>query len=188
MLTEANLVNEFPPRSLVRSWPQLFTTRRQFDRQAENQPYLEWLTNRFGDGYDDNEDSDQASDDEDETSEMSSKEEDGVEVCNQGTVGSKEEVTVRDPASPVRRFMEGMVGNEDLLPYRDQVEVVSTFCEQAGYKECETQSPSKDKKVVALLDERNNSGALPTTRGNSRTYLGPLTAQQLKDALSKKVV
>lgn len=177
MLAETNNL----PRSLVRSWPQLFTTRRQFSRQAENQTYLEWLNNRFGDGNDDG--------DEDETSELSSKDEDDdMEVCTNVMAGSREETKVRPQNSIVRRFMEGMVGEKDLLLYRDQVDVVSYFCEQAGFKKGETRSPSEDRKVVALLDERNNSGNLSMACGASRPYLGPLTSEQLRDALSRKVI
>jgi len=42
--------------------------------------------------------------------------------------------------------------------------------------------------VVALLDERNNSGNLSMARGTSRPYLGPLSSEQLRDALSRKVI
>jgi len=113
-------------RPCLRSWPQLFTRYRQFNCQIENQPYIDLLSQHFRDDMcDEDDESDYASDGENEASkwfsEYSNDNQKGVEVCPQVTVGSKEENEVHRQNSVVRRFMEGMIGDEDLLPYRDQL-------------------------------------------------------------------
>jgi hypothetical protein len=75
--------------------------------------------------------------------------------------------------------MKGMTGDEESLPYRDQVDVVAGFAEQATSREIE--------KVVALLDDRNSAGTIPVRRRRSRPNWGPLTAKQLHEELSKQV-
>jgi hypothetical protein len=75
--------------------------------------------------------------------------------------------------SAVRTFMKGMVGDEDRLQYRDQVELVATFCEQPTFRE--------SGKCVALLDDRNDGGIVFEEKQ------GPLDSVQLRGKLSTKV-
>jgi len=162
---------EFPHRSLRRCWPREFTTRRKFNRQAENQPYIEFLQTSFCDG-DEDEDEDDVGDDE-----CSGEDEDEVS-------GHRDRSENKD--ENVRRFMRGMTGDEDTLQYRDQVEQVASFCEQASL-EVETRTTSKNRKVVALLDDRNYHGTIVVKQGDCRPYRGPLTSQELGKELSKPV-
>jgi hypothetical protein len=160
---------ESPRQQLRCHWPQLFTERRNFSRQAENEPYIEWLKASFDNSERYSNESDYLSDGEDLSSESNYEED--------------EEDKERGDCSPetdVRLFMNGMVG-DSLMQYRDQVDLVAKFCEQAKFKRVKTD------KAVALLDERSNSGDVFGNRGRCRPYLGPLTAQQLKTELSKKV-
>lgn len=87
------------------------------------------------------------------------------EICNRRSI--------------TRVFMKGMTGDEESLPYRDQVDVVAGFAKQATSTEI--------KKVVALLDDRNSAGIIPVRRRCSRQNWGPLTAKQLHEELSKQV-
>ena len=80
----------------------------------------------------------------------------------------------------VRIFMKGMLEDEDSLPYRDQVETVAKFCEQASL---ELQS----RKSAALLDDRNDGGTVGANEGDCRPYLGPLNAPRLHKELSRQV-
>lgn len=82
--------------------------------------------------------------------------------------------------SIARVFMKGMTGDEESLPYRDQVDVVVGFAKQATSREIE--------KVVALLDDRNSAGTISVRRRRSRPNWGPLTAKQLYEELSKQVI
>jgi hypothetical protein len=150
---------EYPhasPRQALRChWPQEFTKRRNFSRQAENQPYIEWLQDVFDYG--------DAGEGEDEAESEGEDESDDEEEA--------------DGLGNVRLFMKGMEGDEDALEYRDQVEHVSSFCEQASLSESEQR--------VALLDDRNDGES--SLDEHFRTYQGPLTPQQLREELSKKV-
>jgi len=153
--------------ALRRYWPQEFTKRRKFDLQAENRPYLEWLSELF-ESFDD---CDEDNDDSDHSSEV--EEED--EASNQ---------------SIVRRFMIGM--DEDNLSYPDQLEVVASFCEQACNKGVR---PNKVRRgTVALLDDSTTSAVsksdtFPMKQGHRcRPYPGPMTAQQLREELSNEVI
>lgn len=76
-------------------------------------------------------------------------------------------------------FMTGMIGDQESLPYRDQVDVVAGFAEQ--------ETPTETEKVVALLDDRNSVGTDHVRRRRSRPNWGPLTAKQLREELSKQV-
>jgi hypothetical protein len=131
---------------------------------------------------DDDDESDHSSDDEDEASEW---------ISDQPTYGEKEDEASNQ--SNVRRFMKGL-GEKDTLSYPDQIEVVVSFCEQACNKVVETDNVGRDTKSVALLDDRtrgatNRSDTFPVKQGQqSRQYMGPLTAQQLREELSKKVI
>jgi hypothetical protein len=201
MLTEPH--EDCPQRSLRRFWPETFcSTDRKFDRQAENQPYIEWLqpqqlTDDIGpqDGSGeeedegDNDDADDLSNDEDEESKVDEqRDEDGQEEVNsQGEEDESKEVDwdgkkiaeICKGRSIVRAFMEGMIDDENLLPYCDQVEVVASFAEQSTSHNIE--------KPVALLDDRTYDGTIPGKQDNCRRYLGPLTSRQLRVELGKQV-
>jgi len=157
-----------PHQSLRCCWPQEFFKRRLFDRQAENQPYIEWLQASFDDGE---EDGDENNEDDD----FVDSNEDEDEVDGQGDESKKRD----ENRNNVRIFMKGNIGDDDTLQYRDQVERVAEFCEQPSIKEPE--------KHVVLLDDRSNSGTIQEKRGHSRPYPGPLTSKQLWEVLSKEV-
>jgi hypothetical protein len=200
MLTEAN--EDYPQRPLRRSWPQEFcTTDREFNREAENQPYIEWLQQQFIDGVGpqdggedeedegDDDDADDLSNDEDEEGKVDEQrdEDEQEEVHSQGEENESKEVD-RDEnkmaelcngRSTVRVFMEGMIGDEDLLPYCDQVEVVASFAEQS--------TSHNTEKPVALLDDRKYGGKIHAKQENCRPYLGPLTSRRLRVELGKRV-
>ncbi|KAH6714526.1 hypothetical protein BKA61DRAFT_440468, partial [Leptodontidium sp. MPI-SDFR-AT-0119] len=80
------------------------------------------------------------------------------------------------------RFMIGMVGEDDSLMSRDQVDLVASFCEKS---KAETNEKEK-RKLVALLDERCMDGTMTDKRGFYRPYQGPLTCQELRERLSRK--
>jgi hypothetical protein len=180
MLTETH--DEFPPQSLRCYWPQeFFGKRRRFHRQAENQPYIEWLQASFDDGDEDDED------DEDDYVDDSSEDEDQDEVDGQRDKSEHKDENRNDGKDTeaseghgkVRLFMKGMTGDEDTLQYRDQVEQVAGFCEQASFGELE--------RHVALLDDRNDGDTILQKQGHCRPYQGRLTSQQLCEELRKKV-
>jgi hypothetical protein len=183
-MTETN--EGSPHRSLCRSWPlQDFNKHRTFDREAENQPYIDWLQDSFDKGVENSEDDE---DDEDEDDDASTEGNDlRDEVDGQGDeIEMKDENVSEDRKTDaygqlgiVRRFMEGMPGDEDRLS-RDQVDVVSGFHERGTTRE-------ESEKFVALLDERKHDGNVLVKRKHRRRYLGPLTSQQLRRELSKKV-
>jgi TPP-dependent indolepyruvate ferredoxin oxidoreductase alpha subunit len=74
--------------------------------------------------------------------------------------------------------MKGAIGDEDALQYLDQVEQVAGFCEQANF--IESQEPA------ALLDDNYGNTILKKQR-HYRPCQGPLTAQRLREELSKEV-
>jgi hypothetical protein len=185
MLTGTN--EDSPPRSLCRSWPlERFKIRRKFDREAENQPYIEWLQDSFDKGDENSEDDEDEDDDDgdDASTEENNPEDDVDELgdqvelkCANESEDKKTEAFTR--LNILRRFMKGMPEDEDRLS-RDQVDVVSGFYEQGTSKE-------EAEKPVALLDDRKYGGTITVKRKHRRPYLGPLTSQQLRDELSKKV-
>lgn len=186
MLTDKH--EEFPHQLLPCYWPLKFTKRRRFDRQAENQPYIEWLQTQYDDGDDDEEE-----EDDDDDVDGSSENENEVDG-HRDKIENKDENRNddKDPEacnghSNVGIFMTGMDGDEDALQYSDQVEQVAGFCKQASFRDLETGTTSKNRKSVALLDDRNNGGTIPVKQGHCRPYLGPLTWQQLGKELSRKV-
>lgn len=187
MLTEPN--EKFP------QWPTLFEGRRKFSREAENQSYIKFLQTQLFDGEEDEEEDDISSEDDDDvSSEHVNKiggEGNNRENKDKNQNDNKDAETYNGP-SKVRLFMTGMTGDEDTLHYRDQVEEVASICEQANLGELGTKT-RRDRKHVALLDDRNilgtifmNKGLSPS--GDCRPYLGPLTAQRLGEELTKKVV
>ncbi|KAH6720868.1 hypothetical protein BKA61DRAFT_668764 [Leptodontidium sp. MPI-SDFR-AT-0119] len=128
-------------------WPPLFTARRKFNdrsRETENLPFIEYLATIFEEADEDEGDGDEGDEDEieDEDDVPSDEDEDeDAESCNE--------------QSNVRCFMIGMVGEDDNLMSRDQVDLVASFCEKS---KVETNEREK-KKHVALLDERCMGGA-----------------------------
>ncbi|KAH7403912.1 hypothetical protein BKA64DRAFT_463174 [Cadophora sp. MPI-SDFR-AT-0126] len=147
------------------SWPQLFTTRRPFNhrsRETENRPFLEYMV-RPSEGTDED-DSDEDDSNEDELEDK----DDDIESFND--------------QSDVRRFMVGMLGEDDELESRDQVDLVANFCDKS---KAETHA-RETTKHVALLDERCMENTITDKRGSYRPYLGPLTCEKLRDRLSRK--
>ena len=160
------LREEIPHKFLARSWPSEFRTRRtMFNRESENLPYVDLIKGITDGSYEDDCDSD------------SSDEEDG----------SLNNLIEHVDYTNVRRFMEEFGNRHELPRYHDQVEQVARFCEQAGFNACETRNTYKKEKNVALLDERANIDTDAMIQGHCRPYLGPLTAQQLMEALGRKV-
>ena len=149
------------------SWPELFTSRRQLNhrsRKTENVPFIEYLVRplewaEVGDS--------------DEDEEMSDKDEDEEDAqSNYGEYGDGDSYSEQ---SPVRRFMMG----DDISMSRDQVDLVASFCETSGSE--------PDGKPIAMLDERCRGSIISDKRGLPRPYPGPLTYQQLREHLSRKV-
>ncbi|KAH9211668.1 hypothetical protein DL95DRAFT_510900 [Leptodontidium sp. 2 PMI_412] len=126
------------------TWPQLFTTRRIFNhrtRETENLPFIEFLVKPSEGADEDDGDEDEIEDEDD----VPSDEDEDAEFC--------------DEQSNVRRFMMGMVGEEDNLGSRDQVDLVASFCERSKAATNERE----ERKPVALLDERADSEKDPAT-------------------------
>ena len=175
-------LEEFP------QWPRIFAERRTFNREAENQTYIEWLQTQKWVGEDD----EYGEDDEDED-DLSGDDENGSVLSEQEEKVEKDDQDgeAKNRPSEVRIFMTGLTGDEDALPYRDQVEEVASFCEQAKVRDV-GEKPIEGGKNKVLLDDRNirdtilvNKGLSPP--GECRPYLGPLTSQQLEEELRKKV-
>jgi hypothetical protein len=206
MLTDTR--GEFPHQFLRPHWPQEFSIRRrEFDRKAENQTYIEWLRDNFTDGdsaedeEEDEEDEGQDEDDkvEDEDEDNSDSEEDEfydaeelyVEIEDKfgadGDQHENENESQNDKSTEVfkeheigRIFMKGMTGDEKFLQWRDQVDVVASFVEQS-------RSGESKKLVALLLDDGECGSANPAKRKPCRLHQGPLTSQQLRELLSKRV-
>ena len=183
------------PRYLSCSWPEKFTKRRQFNRPAENETYIEFLrTPKFPGEEDEADVSGEEEDDDDDDDEGSSEhgDEDGPpEEKLQDEDEYRNEDRDNESSggySEVRLFMTGLVGDEEALQYNDQVEVVASFCEQTSIRELERKT-GQYRKRVALLDDRNICGTASDSHctGHCRPYLGPLTSQQLAKELRKKV-
>jgi hypothetical protein len=175
----------------------------QFPRQIENQPSIgnpqdpsdgngddRNVEDRgtYGDNSDENDESEGEESQEDD-SEESEDEEDEEE--NQYGDGKKEEKNQSNQTgdknaeawnsrSTIRKFMEGFIGDEETLPYPDQVEKVVAFCEQG--------SSTKSNKYVALLNDTNDGGTGPKKRPYCRSYKGPLTSQKFRNELEKQVL
>jgi hypothetical protein len=82
--------------------------------------------------------------------------------------------------STVRKFMEGFIGDEETLPYPDQVEKVVDFYEQG--------SSTESKKHMVLINDTNDGGTGPNKKPYCRPYKGPLTAKEFRDELEKQVL
>jgi hypothetical protein len=166
-----------------RGWPQLFSAkRRKFSRQAENQPYIEWLHS-----FNDNEGDGDEDDDEDEDGEPGEggdgdDDDDDVDESSADRDEADEHAHSADPCngySAVRHFMKGTTGDEERLQFQDQVEVVAGFRQLPTFR--------KSEKRVALLDDRNDGGTILEKQGHCRRYQGPLTSKELCEELGIKV-
>jgi hypothetical protein len=193
MVTESP--HESSHQALRRYWPQEFTKRRVFNRQDENRPYIEYIKslqvlfdNANEDEEEDGEDDD--TEDRDESSENVDEDEDedgdedevdkhgGMnEIQDENRIDAKD-VTSCTKHGTVKLFMKGVEGEEDALQYLDQVEQVASFCAPQSFKDL--------AKHVALLNDSNGI-AIPGKMRECGPYQGPLTAQQLRDELSKEV-
>jgi hypothetical protein len=180
-------------------WPPLFTERRQFNREVENEPYIEFLQTPFFNGEEqENVDDGEDNEDEGEEEEVSSEHENKVEgdSNNRGNKdqnpNDEKDAKAYNGLNKVRLFMRGLSGEEDDLHYCDQVEEVASICEQANLEDV-MKKTGQGRKHVALLDDRNIRGTIlpdkgPSPPGDCRPYLGPLTTQRLGKELSRKVV
>ena len=99
---------------------------------------------------------------------------------NQSHQAGDKDAEAWNSRSTIRKFMEGFVGDEETLPYPDQVEKVVDFCEQGRSAE--------SKKYVALLDDTNDGGTGPKKTPYCRPYKGPLTLQKFRKELEKQVL
>jgi hypothetical protein len=188
---------DFPHQILSCHWPQDFKSRRRFPRHIEDQPFIEYLQNS-SDGNGDDEDKPDGSDEsegdeseEDDSEEDQDEEGEGEEDTQYGDEGKEKEenqchqtgdenAEAWNSRSTIRKFMEGFIGDEETLPYPDQVEKVVDFCEQG--------SSTESKKYVALLDDTNDGGTGPKKTPYCRPYKGPLTSQKFRDELEKQVL
>jgi hypothetical protein len=165
------------------SWPlKFFETRPYFNRKEENLPYIEWLRDAFADSEEESENEEGnarfglSSDNKHDLHEdicQASKGDEGIATC--------------DYKSVVRRFMEGMTGDEENLPYRNQVEVVAGFGEKASLNNVDSEASSTENNVVILLDDMTHGGVIPRTQEQTRPYRGMLTSKQLREELGKAV-
>ncbi|KAG0645349.1 hypothetical protein D0Z07_9001 [Hyphodiscus hymeniophilus] len=169
-------------------WLQLFTKRRSFPRQTENQPYIEYLEYQYDDGDEDEEDEDEAGEedeDEDDTSKEheQEKQENAEQDSNENRNNEKGSGASKQH-SHVRRFMKGMTGDDDVLLDHEQVDEVAGYCERAGTRPSESKS-SEDRKLV-LVDDRHIGGAIADKKGLYRPHLGPLTSRRFMEVMSTK--
>lgn len=175
-----------------------YCQRRQFPRQIEDQPFIKQLNKLPGESADggsvegsdaceDNSDEDDESEGDDFEDDSEDDEDDDGEGEEEGQYGdSKKEKEELQRAqlwksrSPIRKLMEGFEGDEEALPYPDQVEKVVGFCEQG--------SSTGSKIHVALLHDANNGGPSSKKGPYCRPYKGPLTSQKFRDELEKQVL
>lgn len=173
-------------------WPQLFTKRRIFSRQAENQPYIGFFQTPKFDGQEYEEDEDEDGDGEQEEGDDENEiEEDGEndameeavssgqgsrgEGC-QGDRGGKDQDPIDDGSARssngsgnVRLFMTAFLGEdgEDGDLHRDQVEEVASMCEQWTHEKGVVTLADEHGNGVALLDDRNIPDNILTNKGDS---------------------
>ena len=175
-----------------------YCQRRQFPQQIEDQPFIKQLNKLPGENTDvgnvegsdackDNSDEDDESegdDFEDDSEDDEDDDSEGEEEDQYGDLKKEKEELQRAQAwksrSPIRKFMEGFEGDEEALPYPDQVEKVVSFCEQG--------SSTGSKRHVALLHDANNGGPSSKKGPYCRPYKGPLTSQKFRDELEKQVL
>jgi hypothetical protein len=191
---------EFSLPALRRHWPHQFKKGRIFNRDSANKSYISFIQEEILDSGDEDEDKDDYENVEEEEEGWSDIGHDSNHYEDEAG-NYKDETENKDERTSyhmkndqetgfgrrhVRIFMTGFIGDDDKLPYRDQVEQVSSFCESAGW-EVDEGATGKQRKIVALLDDRNDLDTGVTDKGRSRPYLGPLTSQELGVELSKKV-
>lgn len=150
-----------------RSWPALFTQRREFDGKAENSTYIEFVRFQSSDGKE------AENEDEEFGENVDQDEHENDEAVEQDGYNESEE------QNPVKVFMEGCFGEQRKLKYHDQVDQVLGFCD------CNV---GNAQKHVALLDDRCQGNCRSEPQGYSRPYLGPLTAPLLQEELEKTVI
>lgn len=174
-----------PSQLLQCSWPELFSKRRHFSREAENQPYLETLATVV-ETYAKSEKSD--SQDCDSSEEDSSEEDDTDYSSEDEDTTDTQKVKIRndilspDGQSKLRYFLMER-GTSYFEKHHNQAEQVVRFCEQSGDRDNESRKTDKDEKPVALIDDRYNG----EQKKYGRPYLGPLTSQQLGMELARQV-
>jgi hypothetical protein len=144
----------------------IYGRQEKCETEAEDRIYLDWLL-AYLDYFD---------------SFNNGDEKDGKQLEESGARRRWERDENEEPCSrrgTARVFMEGMTGDEADLPYRDQVDVVAGFVEQAMYKGCE--------KPVAILDDRKSGGRMPLKQKDSRPRSWSLTIKELRAELSRPV-
>jgi hypothetical protein len=99
------------------------------------------------------------------------------EEIDHGSQGYDEVEETRDTRSITRAFMSGMVGDDEVLPYIDQIDKVAGFVENATYVECE--------KPVALLDDRKSGEPIYSSEKDYKPE--QLSLNELRAKLSKQV-
>jgi hypothetical protein len=180
------------------SWPvKLFASPRYFDRKAENQPYVDWLREAFYDSCGNNGSSSESEDDTEEGPSEDGEESEALYLSSDSEDDTPKQAFQRfknantsvngNWKSDVRLFMEGLPGDEDCLPYRDQVSVVARFCEEAALDRRDSEPVGSEKKIAILLDSRKHGNGIRKTQSRRWPYHGPLTSKQLKIELSRKV-
>lgn len=172
--------------------------QRQYPDQIENQTsngHLQNSANGNGndgsaegsDAYEDNSDENDNSEGDESEEDDSEEEEDGEDEDerkkkedNQSHQTGCMNAEAWKNRSNIRKFMEGFIGDEETLPYPDQVEKVVDFCEQG--------SSAGSKKHVALIIDTNDGGTGPKRRPYCRPYKGPLTVEKFRSELEKQVL
>jgi hypothetical protein len=146
-------------------WDILFTTRQDFDRNSENQPYIE-----FWKSQEDDVDGDYGTDN---WSENLDKTDGKIEI--------KKKDNGRDDGDNIVRIFIHLMDEGDIQLYLDQLEVIEGFVGGASLRDFQSTTQLENEQPVALLDERS------TTSGKCRKYKGPLVQRRLYEELSKKV-
>jgi hypothetical protein len=144
-------------------WDELFTTQQNFNRNSENQLYIEiWK------GQEDDIDNDR-----DYGADNSSED---LDKADDKTVIAEDNDCDED--NIVRTFM---MDEGDLQLYLDQADVIERFVKGASLNDFQTKIEMENEQAVALLDERS------TTSRKCREYKGPLDQKRLYEELSRKV-
>jgi hypothetical protein len=101
------------------------------------------------------------------------------EEIDHGSQNYDEVEETRDTRGITRAFMLGMVGDEEILPYIDQIDVVAEFVENATYIDCE--------KPVASLDDRKSGERISISEKYYKPGQLTLNLNELRVRLSKQV-
>jgi hypothetical protein len=199
-------VEESPRRSLHGSWPLTFFERRDhFDRKRENTSYIDWLEDYNTESECEEDTSDESDNEEKRHAEKETKDaevnfenlaeqkvwKEGNRAKSYGSKGKddcyEELAAAEDSEFPSRRsiariFMKGMIGDEHSLPYRDQVDVVAGFCDQADHTVL-----SREEALVAVLDDLKHGSGDATTYKHRQLHPCSLTRTQLQSELARQV-